>query len=1229
MKTFLQIAFAGLMLHSIIPAKAQQVFTDKGNITLNRQMAAGYREKGLVDFGPYSRQYVLLSFDGILTTEQRKAIEATGISLRDWYPGNAYVSRMPRLDRNLADLQQLSDQKIIPLVSINDLPAIVKTSTELFSLISRNELPESGIMLSLYDAADMPVLTEYLKISGINYSRETYCGDNALVLRGMTRAQLEAVINLSFVAAAELYAGEPKEEWAFKLFANQVLPVNYHYNPGATGSGVYFGNYETFGVDTLYDFNMRGRQHPQYYGTGSNGHGTSCAEIVGAANNYNEFEDRGMAPGVTSLYVGWYTTAESRYINDNIKPLVSNHSVGWGAGSVSYNNDARQLDRITRSLGGYLHSYSAGNSGDSGPFNGYPAGWANLTGSIKVNKNNFTVHSAAQPGEHHDWTNKGPAADGRLKPDVCAEGGEGSSYASPGVMGLAAVLYEVYTNTYNAAPRSDVVKAVILNTAYDIDKKGIDFKTGFGTINPLRAQRAIEQQRIITGTMAQGSAGMAQYTLNVPSGTSEAKFMLYWHDYQGANGAVKALVNDLDIYLVSPVGDTLRPWVLNPTATTVYNLPQRKRDTLNNVEQVTIDNPLPGNYTVYVNGTSVPQGPQNYVLTYDMLPYHIEITNPVAGFRMPKGKGMMFTWNYSNHNASSSDSLELYLQRSSSEAFTLLATLPHNKLYYEYTIPAAFPYTATARIVVKQKNHAVADTSDFFHVMATPVNLSFNRICTDTMGLQWDTLANNQGGKYIIYRLGEQYMHPIDSVLHPVRNIRLAAANILGAGQQWSGTEYFAIASRHASGALSVRSLPVSTSLIDPVGSNSVSSGNTLCYGDTATLTTGNMQYDSVAWFRVADTTVLATTPQFSRTRYDAGNYYFKTYLNGCTYTSPTFTINSGPANISDTALWGNFKWLVSAYKGGSTTSNPYYGSNPKYYGKFSTDSLGFNSNDYYSWYSSGPSTAADYEGCAFTSASNATTVYKRKGFTTGNYQINLRRAAGKLKMSINNGTVSQYTSPANASTINNIWTGFLDANSTIRVEAYGSHNYIEIIPLSTPLSLSMSRFEAKVMSAKQVTLDFDLNTDKPGMKVYAERSTNAYRFEPVLSPALLKEGAHRYQIIDQYPAVGENYYRLSWKSDDGLIQYSPVRQVWLGSGSGPAVFPTLSQDGKVNVQLQIGWEQAVCVLYNILGQKFPVTLSGDPYNKLISLKGLPAGMYLLSIRNGDQERVFKITYKP
>lgn len=1031
---------------------AQQLKTINGNLPLKPVLSKADIESFLnarnsVISG--TRDYIVLSFGHILTDAERAQVEQSGFKLDDWLPENAYIANAANVETSLRNLAIIPD-------GVGEVPVALKVSRELFMYTSLGaplpkELTKNGIAITVQQNGDVAALKTELTAKNIGYTKEKYTGENTLVVKVSDGAVINSIASLSYVAALEPYMGEPEKEWAYKMFANGAFAANYDMN-GPIGNNTYFGNYETYGDFSDFDFNMTGRQHPTFSDNDNNDHGTSCARIVGAANNRDEYEDRGMAPGVTSLYLGWYDEAEDKYLNDNIKPLTSNHSVGWGSGQVTYNNDARQLDRIGRQLGGYLHSYSAGNDGGSGPYLGYPAGWANLTGNIKVNKNHFTTHSAAEPGNHHTWTNNGPAADGRLKPDICAEGGEGSSYASPGVMGLCNMLYESYTSTYGTFPRSDVVKAVVLNTANDLDKKGIDFKTGFGVINPVRAHRAIQQQHIFTGVMPSGSSGNFTYSVNIPAGQREARIMLYWHDYQGTVGAAKALVNNLDLEIIDPLGNNIKPWVLRPTPTTVYDLPTRQVDTLNNVEQVTLDNPVAGNYTIVVKGTAVPQGPQNYVVTYDVLSYHIEITSPATNFRAARGKSLYFVWNLANDQTNSADSIQVFLQRIATENFTQVASLPNNKLFYNYTIPAGFPLSATARIIVKQKNTTLADTSDFFHVMLTPDSLGFVKVCSDTIKLRWDTVANT-GGKYIIYRLGQKYMYPIDSVAHPADTRALSAASVLGVGQQWGAAEYFAIAARHANGALSLRSLPITQDPTDPVNGPGWSQelNYTLCFGDTAKLSAGWMTGDSVRWFKGNMIIAGGTTPVWPVTMDEPGIYHVNVYSGACTYTGPDITVNAGNCDIADTMKWGNYKWHVSAYQGNGYTTTPYYGANPKYYGYFSVNNLSFNSNDYYAWSGSGPHNAPGYEGCPFTAANTTTTVWKRKGFTPGQYQINILRASGKMRTSVTNGINNySYVSPANAFTVNNIWSGYLDSVSTIRIEHYGSHARIEIIPLTS-----------------------------------------------------------------------------------------------------------------------------------------------------------------------------------
>ena len=81
-----------------------------------------------------------------------------------------------------------------------------------------------------------------------------------------------------------------------------------------------------------------------------------------------------------------------------------------------------------------------------------------------------------------------------------------------------------------------------------------------------------------------------------------------------------ALVNDLDLTVTDPGGTVHLPMILDPTPGNVNNNAVEGADHTNNIEQVLVNNPSAGNYTLTVNGLSVPAGPQNFYLVYEMVP---------------------------------------------------------------------------------------------------------------------------------------------------------------------------------------------------------------------------------------------------------------------------------------------------------------------------------------------------------------------------------------------------------------------------------------------------------------------------------------------------------------------------------------------------------------------------------------------------------------------------------
>jgi hypothetical protein len=94
-----------------------------------------------------------------------------------------------------------------------------------------------------------------------------------------------------------------------------------------------------------------------------------------------------------------------------------------------------------------------------------------------------------------------------------------------------------------------------------------------------------------------------------------------WNDPPAVPNAAKALINDLDLELREiSSGKTWQPWVLNsfPHVDSLLQLAKRKRDTLNNIEQITFDNPGAGNYQLKVTGFNVTTTAQNFHIAWQL-----------------------------------------------------------------------------------------------------------------------------------------------------------------------------------------------------------------------------------------------------------------------------------------------------------------------------------------------------------------------------------------------------------------------------------------------------------------------------------------------------------------------------------------------------------------------------------------------------------------------------------
>ncbi|QIX60939.1 S8 family serine peptidase [Hymenobacter sp. BT18] len=533
-----------------------------------------------------------------------------------------------------------------------------------------------------------------------------------------------------------------------------TLAAVWHAFPDLTGDGLTVSVKEQ-AFDTT-DLDLRGRAVPfSLDGRNITSHATEMATFIAGAGNTGPL-GRG-----TASHARIASSDFANLLPDDAAVLqaqgvsVQNHSYGvaienyYGVEAVAYDEQAQQLPSL-------LHVFSSGNSGDQtspeGPYAGL-AGVANLTGQLKQSKNTLSVGATNAIKELTPRSSRGPAYDGRLKPELVAYGAGGSSDAAALVSGAALLVQDAYRAQHaGALPSSALVKAALLNATDDIGSAGPDFATGFGELDALGAVQTIAERRLLEGSVA--NLTQRTFTLTVPAGAQELKLTLAWNDPAAAANASQALVNDLDIELVAVgSGQRWRPWVLSTTPRLdSLALPARRgADHLNNVEQITVAVPAPGQYQVVVKGYAVTSGSQPFYVAYETTAQGLHWTWPVAGSVVEAVQPNYVRWQWLGPAAMAT----LQFRFANDTQWQTVATnVPVQAGYYAW----APPDTAATVQLRLQLNGTGGEESASFIISPDP-KLRTVYYCSPQALLAWRAVPGAE--QYQLYTLRGRYLEPL------------------------------------------------------------------------------------------------------------------------------------------------------------------------------------------------------------------------------------------------------------------------------------------------------------------------------------------------------------------------------------------------------------------------------------------------------------------------------------
>ncbi|MFT6397916.1 MAG: hypothetical protein ACJAYU_002671, partial [Bradymonadia bacterium] len=406
--------------------------------------------------------------------------------------------------------------------------------------------------------------------------------------------------------------------------ANEVYP-GAEWGIDLTGDTVTLGIFDGGGLFTAHDdlvgrgFNVGDDYVDNCIALSSHSTAVSTA-AMGLGSN--DVVATGIAPGVDFI-LGW------TFCDDAVEKTrenaaffeASNHSYGSNGGWVAiegdwyhvgsdlfgkYDSEARRADLAINETD-EVWVYAAGNQGNEGPDSPEiaPRDCGNgidclLSGSLA--KNAIVVagvrdieideETGARNIVPMGMSSRGPADDGRVKPDVGARGrdvrsaalGDGTTYsgssgtslAAPAVTGGVALLTELYhRHRGGSTPESAMIRGLLIHTAESIYGEGEpDPALGHGLMDLAEAAEVLQLEltelehrvaRAVHGrrdrfkswfvTPEDGEALVVSIAWNDPAGES---------NFRGIDDPTPSLVNDLDLTIIGPDGSVYYPWSFDP-----------------------------------------------------------------------------------------------------------------------------------------------------------------------------------------------------------------------------------------------------------------------------------------------------------------------------------------------------------------------------------------------------------------------------------------------------------------------------------------------------------------------------------------------------------------------------------------------------------------------------------------------------------------------------------------
>ncbi|MFL6200405.1 MAG: S8 family serine peptidase [Thermoanaerobaculia bacterium] len=311
--------------------------------------------------------------------------------------------------------------------------------------------------------------------------------------------------------------------------------------------------------------------------------------------------------------------------------FASFQSNSWGdALTTAYTSISSEMDDIIWRLDIAI----AQSQSNAGTQSSRPQAWAKniiSVGGIRHFNTLSTTDDAWSSG-----ASIGPAADGRIKPDVnywydsifttttgntYTTGFGGTSAATPEVAGVLGLMVQMWSENvwgtnpvgstvFERQPHASTIKALLVNNAQQYPFSGTTSDLtrthqGWGRPSAQIARERAANSLVVDATTPLQLGGTATYNVNVGTGVGELKVTMVYPDPPGTTSSTLHRINDLSLKVTSPSGAIYHG--NNGLLAGNYSTAGGSPNTKDTVENVFISNPEAGSWTVQVNAAEINQ----------------------------------------------------------------------------------------------------------------------------------------------------------------------------------------------------------------------------------------------------------------------------------------------------------------------------------------------------------------------------------------------------------------------------------------------------------------------------------------------------------------------------------------------------------------------------------------------------------------------------------------------